>query len=79
MNKEVKIIGTEKIKYDPPFKMWLFVTMRAILDSKYNEHKVLQYSNPRGLEGVTKFSGNQFILTWMQTLCILGWEIFTLT
>ena len=51
-------IHYEKIKFEPPNKMWLFTTMRAILDCKYSEHKLLANSDPRGLLNIQRFPGN---------------------
>ncbi|CDW87916.1 UNKNOWN [Stylonychia lemnae] len=48
-------IHYEKIKFEPPFKMWLFTTMRAILDCKYSEHKLLANTDPRGLLNIQRF------------------------
>lgn len=41
-------VHMEKIKYEAPHKMWLFVTMRAIFDAKYAEHKLYSSLSTRG-------------------------------
>lgn len=43
--------------------MWLFVTMRAILDSKFAEHKLLAYSCPNGIQNISRFP--DFVYSWM--------------
>jgi hypothetical protein len=45
------------VKFDPPYKMWLFVTMRAILDSKFAEHKFANFLDSRGITNMTRFPG----------------------
>lgn len=38
----------DTVKFNPPYKLWLFTTMRAIFDSKFAEHKYMTESNCRG-------------------------------
>ena len=44
-----------KLIYDPPFRMWLFCTIRAIFDSKSMEHLVAQNNDLRIFSSVSRF------------------------
>lgn len=53
----------DTVKFNPPHKLWLFATMRAIFDSKYAEHKYMIESNFRGHYCISRFPGKfNFIL-----------------
>ena len=55
-DRSLMSVHYERIRFDPPHKMWLFVTMRGIFDCKYSEHKILG-TDPRGLYNVQRFPG----------------------
>ena len=55
--------GDNKLKFDPPNRMWLYTTMRSIFDCKYYEHKLRINSDISGLEGISRFC--EFVFSWM--------------
>ena len=48
-------IGMLEIAYDPPYNEWLFVTIRAIYDWKFNEH-FLKQDNVVGISSLADFT-----------------------
>ena len=53
-----------EIEYDPPYKEWLFVTIRAIYDCKFNEHFLKQ-------DSVIEISTlADFTFSWLGNFCV---------
>lgn len=53
--------GKLELPYRPPFEQWLFITIRAIFDSKMNEHFLKQQETV----SITNFS--EFVYSWLGT------------
>ncbi|CAI2366392.1 unnamed protein product [Moneuplotes crassus] len=58
--------GTLELPYNPPFDQWLFVTIRAIFDSKMYEH-CMKSHDPTN---ITSFP--EFVYSWLGTFCVDG-------
>lgn len=54
----------EPIQYLPPHKDWLFVTTRAILDSKFHEHLLFTQDN------LLPCNFPEFVYDWLGTFCV---------
>ncbi|OMJ95518.1 hypothetical protein SteCoe_1117 [Stentor coeruleus] len=57
-------IPNESIQYLPPHKDWLFITIRAILDSKFHEHLLYTQDN------FLPCSFPEFVYDWLGTFCV---------
>mmetsp|Transcript_43490 Transcript_43490/g.41953 ORF Transcript_43490/g.41953 Transcript_43490/m.41953 type:complete len:157 (+) Transcript_43490:1120-1590(+) len=62
-NHEELMNKIDKIQFTPPHRMWLFATMRAILDSKFAEHKAAMLIEANGLQNISRFP--DFVYSWL--------------
>ncbi|CAI2362640.1 unnamed protein product [Moneuplotes crassus] len=56
--------GKLELTYNPPFVQWLFVTIRALFDSKMYEH-FMKIGDP---QIITPFP--EFVYSWLGTFCV---------